>query len=334
MDGRRRNNVLSQLSLWTSSTLNRKALGEFVPDIGCQPVRPSILRRSKRSEATTRSGSEPATPPVDPKPEISAVLGSYNRSDLLKHAIASLRNELDGLSHEIIVVDGGSSDGTLDWLVAQDDIITIIQHNRYTAGGRTRRRMSWGRFMNLGFKGAAGDYVLMISDDCYLLPGSVENALARIRSAQERHVRVGACAFYFRDWPTDDRYYVQRTFGGNLMVNHGIFLREVLKDVGYCDEEEFVFYKADSDLALRIWERGFVIIDSKQSICEHYVGEGGSDTIRSTNNATLDHDRDVLRRRWPQMTPKNVVAKMGRIYLDVDLDRRVDQIWGNISIDA
>ncbi|MFC1894776.1 glycosyltransferase [Candidatus Dependentiae bacterium] len=42
--------------------------------------------------------------------KISVVLGSYNGFDFLKLAINSIRNELQNFSHEIIVVDGGSTD--------------------------------------------------------------------------------------------------------------------------------------------------------------------------------------------------------------------------------
>ncbi|UCF03833.1 MAG: glycosyltransferase, partial [Deltaproteobacteria bacterium] len=64
------------------------------------------------------------------KTEVSVVLGSYNRKRFLKAAIQSIRNNEILVPYEIIVVDGGSTDGSLSWLSKQKDIITILQHNR------------------------------------------------------------------------------------------------------------------------------------------------------------------------------------------------------------
>jgi glycosyltransferase involved in cell wall biosynthesis len=88
---------------------------------------------------------------VRQKPIVSVVLGTYNRLSFLKSTIASIRASQFDQPYEIIVVDGGSTDGTLDWLVSQRDIITIVQHNRETIGETSRRKRNWGYFMNLGF---------------------------------------------------------------------------------------------------------------------------------------------------------------------------------------
>jgi glycosyltransferase involved in cell wall biosynthesis len=63
---------------------------------------------------------------------LSVVLGSYNRLKFLKLTLASIREELSRCSFrsEIIIVDGGSTDGTLKWLMKQKDVMTIVQHNR------------------------------------------------------------------------------------------------------------------------------------------------------------------------------------------------------------
>ena len=81
---------------------------------------------------------------------ISIVIASYQRKDLLQKTIESVRNNNIKLPFEIIVVDGGSDDGSIEWLIRQKDVITIVQHNRGKFDGKTIQRKSWGYFMNLG----------------------------------------------------------------------------------------------------------------------------------------------------------------------------------------
>ncbi|WP_213272805.1 glycosyltransferase [Hyphomonas sp.] len=288
----------------------------FLPDNVSKPDRPLPIV-GLRSHA--------AHPVLCSRPEISVVLGSLNRFELLKLAIDSVRRELRKLEGEILVVDGGSTDGSLEWLVQQHDIITLIQHNRYEADGVKRRRRSWGGFMNIGFRAAAAPNIAMISDDCLLMPGSLRNALERMKAARIAGVPVGACAFYFRDWPNDQRYFVQRTLGGNLMVNHGIYTREALEAVGYANEDDYVFYKADTDLSLKIWQSGFCIIDSPESVCEHYIGVG--ETLRQSNVALMDYDRAQMRALWSGLVHKSSVEKMGKIYLDTEPLSEADDLW-------
>ena len=64
--------------------------------------------------------------------DISVVLGSKNRKKLIKATIESIRGNKFNGSIEIIVIDGGSTDGTCDWLAKQTDIFTIIQPNYTT----------------------------------------------------------------------------------------------------------------------------------------------------------------------------------------------------------
>jgi glycosyltransferase involved in cell wall biosynthesis len=127
------------------------------------------------------------------KTQVSVVLGSYNRKRLLKAAIQSIRNNGISVPYEIIVVDGGSTDGSLRWLIKQKDIINIVQHNRGSSKGQPVERRSWGYFMNLGFKCAQGKFIVMISDDTLLVPGSVMNALAIQRSYYPGSQYWGGC---------------------------------------------------------------------------------------------------------------------------------------------
>jgi len=235
-----------------------------------------------------------AAPPA--APEVSVVIGSYNRAALLRAAIESVRDNLRGIAHEIIVVDGGSEDGAVPWLCAQRDVILILQHNRELRDGRMAARRSWGYFMNLGFKAAQGEYVLMLSDDCLLLPGAVPGALQAARARRAAGGKLGGVAFYFRNWPLERDYYVQRTIGNRLMVNHGLFLRSALQEVDWADEHSYRFYKADGDLSLRLWAAGYEVIDCKASIVEHYMDTG--EQVRNANNAALEADRKTYAQTW------------------------------------
>jgi len=252
--------------------------------------------------------------PKDASALVSIVLGTYNRLELLKKTIDNIRTESFGLSRELIVIDGGSTDGTMEWLANQIDIITIIQHNRSRDQDAPIPRRSWGYFMNLGFKITQGKYVLMVSDDCILLPGSLKSGIDQFERLN-RKGRIGGLAFYFRNWPEEEHYYVQRTLGGKLMVNHGLFLRRALENVGWIEEDYYMFYKADGDLCLKLWERGYKVLEAESSYVEHYMDN--AELVRVQNNRTQKEDAERYRSKWKYHTQVTKIKKnMGKVYCD------------------
>jgi glycosyltransferase involved in cell wall biosynthesis len=231
----------------------------------------------------------------EPKAQLSIVLGSFDRLPVLRRSLESIRSNGIRMPYEIIVVDGGSRDGSLEWLINQSDVVTIAQHNRSEKRSEQRRR-SWGYFMNLGFRIAQGRWVLMLSDDCVLVRDSVTNAVMHADELTRAGRKIGGVAFYYRNWPEEQEYYVQSTLGGMLMVNHGLFSKEALMKVGYAEEDNYSFYKCDSDLALKMWAAGFEIIDCQKAFVEHLLLP--SEKIRIENSSTMARDRAALIERW------------------------------------
>lgn len=246
-----------------------------------------------------------------PVAKLSVVLGSYNRKDLLKKTIKSVENNNIRIPYEIIVIDGGSNDGTIKWLTKQKNIISIIQHNHGEWKGQKIARKSWGYFMNLGFKIASGNIILMISDDCILLRNAVNNAMDILENNNEK---IGGIAFYFRDYPIEKRYYVQKTLGGKMMVNHGLFIKKAMEEVGWIDESTYLFYKADGDLCLKLWQAGYKIIASQNSLVDHYFDK--DEINRQKNNISLKHDRESYIKKWDGIFSFNDDKDLrGKIYL-------------------
>ncbi len=236
------------------------------------------------------------SPSVQRKPIVSVVLGTYNRLPFLKATIASIRSSQLDLPYEIIVVDGGSIDGTLAWLVAQRDIITIVQHNRETIGETSRRKRSWGYFMNLGFKCAEGRYICMISDDSVVYPDTIANGVSRFDQERKQGRRLGALAFYWRSWPEESNYRICRTLSDHVMVNHGMFLRSAVEEVGWIEEELYGFYCADGDLSLKLWQAGYEVEACEATLVEHF--ERAGTRMREANLSGAGKDWDAYTVRW------------------------------------
>jgi GT2 family glycosyltransferase len=259
------------------------------------------------------------------RPKLSVVIGTYNRRLFLERTLESLRPELEDVAAEVFVIDGGSSDGTIEWLVRQRDVIAIVQHNRGEWRGRAIPRKSWGYFVNLGFKAASGEYVGMLSDDCLVIPGAMQAGMDLFDRAREAR-NIGAVAFYWRNWPEQKPYWVGLTLGRRLFVNHGLYLRDALKDVGFADDETYSFYHADGDLCLKLWESGYEVIDSPHSYVEHY--SHANEEVRAENLAVQQSDWANYHAKWTHL------ADPDEDWIEREFDdpaRTAERLWADIA---
>jgi len=105
---------------------------------------------------------------------ISVVIPTYNRKELVLEAIRSVLVQ-EPKNYEVIVVDDGSSDRTVEYLKSLRLPIQIIAKEN---GGISSAR-------NAGIKIASGQYIAFLDSDDLWLPGIVKAQLDFLQSHQE-----------------------------------------------------------------------------------------------------------------------------------------------------
>lgn len=110
-------------------------------------------------------------------PKVGIVVVTFNRLELLKGAVASLRGQTHG-NFQIIVVDNGSTDGTPAWLATQADLLTIRQENLGGAGGF---------FTGMKYVAEHGDFDLcwVMDDDVECRPNALEELVKAYGAAPD-----------------------------------------------------------------------------------------------------------------------------------------------------
>ncbi len=220
-----------------------------------------------REKPPTRTSHQRMTETAATLPIVSFVCQTRNKQARLSATIESVRKQaVDGLS-EIIVGDLGSTDGTKEWLGDQADVKAVV----LTHGTKATTSLDT---LNVALGAAQGRWICLISDDTILEADCISEAISNSEELDTGEVFVGACAFFERYLPMEDRYYVQHTIGGMLRVGQGLFLREALEDVGFVDTAFADYEEALEDLSLKIWDAGYTITSSTRSFADRLMVEG------------------------------------------------------------
>lgn len=138
------------------------------------PIHPKSCRRCRPSDADPRKTQAPL--PDAAAPPVSVVIPAYNRAATIRTAIESVLRQTYS-DFELIIVDDGSSDGTLDAAAAVTDPRLRLVANPTNTGAAGAR--------NTGVAHARGTWVAFQDSDDEWLPLKLEKQMARLAEKPE-----------------------------------------------------------------------------------------------------------------------------------------------------
>ncbi len=226
---------------------------------------------------------------------ISAVVISYNGIDFIADCLQTLKDDLQDFTHEIIVVDNGSNDGTREFLEENHGDIRLIR-NSHNAG--------FARAVNQGVKASRYPFLWVLNQDIKIQKGCLASLLqchSRLeapgiigprfvgfdgqlqhccrRLPQYRYIwfEMTGLAYgfprsgYFNGWKMGDFDHlssqpVEQPMGAAMLIS-----RKVLNRIGLMDES-FPIFLNDVDLCRRILETGHVNYYCVEAVIWHFIG--------------------------------------------------------------
>lgn len=227
---------------------------------------------------------------LNPYPLVSVVVVNYNGRDFLDRCISSILSNTYP-HYEIIIVDNGSSDFSLEFIQekwgGQTDKIRPVRLDKNYGPAKAR---------NIGAAHAAGEYMGFLDNDTQVDTQWISRAAAEFKS--DNKIGILQCKLlllheperfdYAGEYLSNIGFLIQRCLPGEFdrgaydardkllaAKSAGMFIRTGLfKQIGGFDEDYFI-YVEETDLGWRAWLRGFETVFLHSSIVYHELGSSG-----------------------------------------------------------
>ena len=227
--------------------------------------------------------------------DVSIVIVSFNTSRILDKCIESIKRETI-CTHEIIVVDNASSDGSRQMLHEKYPDVILIENEQ---------NLGFARANNQGFALASGKYYFMLNSDTVILSGAID----KLFEFMENNSDVGICgprnisrdgtlqfncdhfpSFWNTLWVYSNfinRYPKVKIFKRSkmqywdygetrdveMMTGCSLLIRaEIYKRLGGLDSNYFMYFE-ETDICFRAIQRGYRIVFVPCASIIHYGGE-------------------------------------------------------------
>jgi GT2 family glycosyltransferase len=229
--------------------------------------------------------------------QLSVVIVSFNTAQMTLRCLESVRADLAGIDAEVIVVDNGSTDNSVEAIRANAPWVKLIV---------SQRNVGFGAGNNLALAKARGENLLLLNTDAFPAAGAVSALMQYLKehpktavvgpkllnadgstqqscfrfptplrswmenlwisTAMKRHPSIDD----YRFWAHDSERSVDFVIGACILVR-----RSVYEQVGGFDER-FFMYAEESDWMYRMRRAGWQISFTPTAVVTHLGGASGA----------------------------------------------------------
>lgn len=222
--------------------------------------------------------------------ELSIVVVNMNTKDLTLECVESVREEGSDIDWEIIMVDNGSTDGSVESFRRLEN-----EMDNFTFIGNDKNE-GYAKANNQGIKVAQGDYVLLLNNDTVVEKKALEKLLSFAKRKKDAGVvaprllnKDGSIQDSCYHFPTTlnalKEYWLLQKGSFEKYAPKGKKIREVdavvgaaflmtpeaLKRVGMLDERYFAYFE-DIDYCREVWRNGLKVYYYPKVEILHYHG--------------------------------------------------------------
>lgn len=204
----------------------------------------------------------------------SVVIPTYNRLPILQKCLRAMEYQVLSpgtaiAGYEIVVIDDGSTDSTVDWLCSN---VTELPHVRLL----TQDHQGPAAARNLGVESAKGDTIIFIDSDLVVTEGFLQaHADALIEGAEQlgsdRLFTYGSvintCNF---EAPTSEPFKVTDFSAAYFATGNVAIARHWLEQAGLFDTRFQLYGWEDLELGVRLKQLGLKLVKCPQAVGYHW----------------------------------------------------------------
>jgi glycosyltransferase involved in cell wall biosynthesis len=200
----------------------------------------------------------------------SVVIPTYNRKPILEKCLLALETQDFGdlvSGYEVILVDDGSTDGTLEWLAADSEMLPHLRSLSQSHQGPAAAR-------NLGVEHAQGDTIVFIDSDLVVTKDFLQAHAEALTAGYKESDRlftygsvINTCNF---DHPTTEPYKITDFSAAYFATGNVAIARHWLIEAGLFDTQFQLYGWEDLELGVRLKKLGLKLIKCPAALGYHW----------------------------------------------------------------